>query len=355
MNKSDEKLDAIRIYTTVCDEYEQGKYAQCAKLIEKNKGVLSAYLSPSQDGKVNRIYAYSIFTIIEDKWLTGNKCDASKLYEKHSMLLDSCLPTESKRTLEELNIKDYVEECPISEKELNNTDFQKENGEYMDKSGWTLKYDELESIIQQEKYSNNKTISEKSTVTNNTDKKKHKKKNPKFIFVILAAIVLCCAFFLKDDIQKLLNNNENGVIDDEGTLIIGSENAEGTPQEDLQVMEAAKAAPELEYTEPENAGDSIISSNVKTDENGYILPTDSKLITEADLQGFDSSMIRLAINEMFARKGYAFNSTGDYFNYFCQFAWYNPDSELSIDDAEAKFNETEKSNIKVLLSYVPAE
>jgi hypothetical protein len=51
--------------------------------------------------------------------------------------------------------------------------------------------------------------------------------------------------------------------------------------------------------------------------------SDDRLLVESDLVGMTSAELRVARNEIFARHGYAFNST-DLQAHFSQYPWYNP-------------------------------
>lgn len=84
----------------------------------------------------------------------------------------------------------------------------------------------------------------------------------------------------------------------------------------------------------------------------YILPSDTQLLTESDLEGMDKSKVRFAINEMYARRGWHFDYGGDYYTYFSEKAWYKPDSKLKTpSDAAAYFSETENVNLATIIKY----
>jgi hypothetical protein len=63
---------------------------------------------------------------------------------------------------------------------------------------------------------------------------------------------------------------------------------------------------------------------------GFILPdSDQRLLGEADLQGLSLSELRLARNEIYARRGRFFVDQ-TLANYFSQFPWYHP-HQVDVD------------------------
>ena len=82
----------------------------------------------------------------------------------------------------------------------------------------------------------------------------------------------------------------------------------------------------------------------------YVIPgSDSRYLTDADVEGLDLDQIRLAINEIYARHGRAFQ-TEDLNKYFSSKSWYTPlysaDEFAAIEDSV--MNDYEKENIKFL-------
>ena len=80
----------------------------------------------------------------------------------------------------------------------------------------------------------------------------------------------------------------------------------------------------------------------------YLLPSDTRTITEADLEGMTQEQVALARNEIYARHGRTFRNE-DYNNYFRAQSWYTPDPNYS--DATVNLSALEKSNAEVILSY----
>lgn len=81
----------------------------------------------------------------------------------------------------------------------------------------------------------------------------------------------------------------------------------------------------------------------------YIFPNSSKqLLTQADLFLLDSFTLKLAKNEIFARKGYIFKNEA-LKNYFSHMPWYQPDEAAKGTFEE--LNDIEKQNVKLIENY----
>ena len=81
--------------------------------------------------------------------------------------------------------------------------------------------------------------------------------------------------------------------------------------------------------------------------NSYILPnSNSKYLTEADLQGLSSAQLRLARNEIYARYGRIFDSQ-DLIDYFNSQAWYHGTIQPAAFN-ENVLNQYEKANIALI-------
>ncbi|MBQ3470799.1 MAG: YARHG domain-containing protein [Clostridia bacterium] len=83
--------------------------------------------------------------------------------------------------------------------------------------------------------------------------------------------------------------------------------------------------------------------------SGFVFPSDSVYISEADLNGRSQDEVRLIMNEMYARHGYIFSSSS-YQDYFSSKSWYVPVS-TSQAEAERKFNSIELANKNVISNY----
>lgn len=85
--------------------------------------------------------------------------------------------------------------------------------------------------------------------------------------------------------------------------------------------------------------------------SGYLLPTDTEYITEADLSGFTREEVTLIRNELFARHGYNFSSESIR-SYFEAQSWYEPVPGVDASSFDpAVFNDYEQKNLATILSY----
>lgn len=83
----------------------------------------------------------------------------------------------------------------------------------------------------------------------------------------------------------------------------------------------------------------------------YLLPSDSRYITEKDLDGLTQEQVALARNEVYARHGLTFK-TESIRTYFEGKSWYRPVEGLEAASFNASaFNEYEKANVEFILSY----
>lgn len=100
---------------------------------------------------------------------------------------------------------------------------------------------------------------------------------------------------------------------------------------------------------------SIINSDEDQDDDQYIFSdSDSRLLTEEDIEGMDSQAIQMAINEIYARRGYAFlndkKAAKAARKYFLDKDWYTPTIE-SMEQVEKTFSEIERKNVDFLVKY----
>ena len=163
------------------------------------------------------------------------------------------------------------------------------------------------------------------------------------------------AFWMRDGGTWLLrlDMDENDIITE-----ISLYRAEETEYGSSEMAEPEDASSEI--SEPEDALPSDADmENVETSaaiaetealEEEYVIPgSDSRYLTDADVEGLDLDQIRLAINEIYARHGRAFQ-TEDLNEYFSSKSWYTPlysaDGFAAIEDSV--MNDYEKENIKFL-------
>lgn len=88
-----------------------------------------------------------------------------------------------------------------------------------------------------------------------------------------------------------------------------------------------------------------------SDPDGYILPTDSRYITEDELYGLTAEQVRLARNEIYARHGYTFN-TQSIRDYFLSKNWYHPNASVTASTfGTGQMNDYERANVDVIKGY----
>lgn len=110
--------------------------------------------------------------------------------------------------------------------------------------------------------------------------------------------------------------------------------------------------PPEDNTPPEDPTPDDTAETPPAAESAYLLPSDSRLITEADLAGMDQQQVALARNEIYARHGRTFRNE-TYQNYFDSQDWYTPDPNYSDDTVS--LSETEKANAQFILAYEQAK
>lgn len=101
---------------------------------------------------------------------------------------------------------------------------------------------------------------------------------------------------------------------------------------------------------------SITISNESLDANGFVFGNSSErvlteeevlLLLENEEPGFQR-LIRMAINEIYARHGHVFKADGINAAYYQKYAWYNELEKHLVKWEE--FNEIEKTNLRLLIS-----
>ena len=93
---------------------------------------------------------------------------------------------------------------------------------------------------------------------------------------------------------------------------------------------------------------SCILSIISYAGNGFVFEdSDTRILSEYDVQGMPAKALRLAINEIYARHGRIYETT-DLKEYFSSQPWYSPISSSDNFDEDKVFNSIEKENIKFL-------
>ena len=84
--------------------------------------------------------------------------------------------------------------------------------------------------------------------------------------------------------------------------------------------------------------------------NGYLWPSDTEYIVTSDLSGLNQDTVAAIRNEIYARHGYAFNSTR-WQNYFSGKTWYHRDRSCTSSNIDSRLSDVERTNIATLVSY----
>lgn len=169
-------------------------------------------------------------------------------------------------------------------------------------------------------------------------------KGVKFNFIPLLAIVLVVAlgyggfkFFGKDADG---NNDNTPPITDNGDT---ADNGDSTPPDEASPDGDVETDPTTEPAVDED-------SDTETSQD-YILPSQERELVDSDFEGLTKSDLRYAINEMFARHGWNFGGAGDFYDYFSEKSWYQPDMSMTSDaQAEQKFSSIERANLRIIIN-----
>lgn len=81
----------------------------------------------------------------------------------------------------------------------------------------------------------------------------------------------------------------------------------------------------------------------------HLLPSDTRILTDEDLDGMSQEEVMLARNEIFARHGRVF-VTESIQAYFDEKAWYIPDEDYD-ENTEGALTEIERTNLQFIIEY----
>lgn len=325
-----EQSSVNKLFQNIVNLYEQHNYSSALKLIEEHRDSMSDSLNMKDQLQLNKLHASSAYHEI------------IRLHEENP---DS---TELKNMLS--NYQQMLE-IHLNAKEWNH----------------------LLSIFSD--------IDGKNVSFNSTDNLKPKKRVLSsnlllsIVFILFLVGILALAFlFLK---PKLSNTNtpavpqssdtKNGESDsndnnaDSTTNDNTAQNSATAPVNTNNTVQNPTVAPVNMNNTVQNPAAAPVNSNNtvqnptnanNAQNNDYLLPSDTKILTKEDMATFDKTNINLAINEMFARYGYDFGKSGQYYEYFKTKSWYQIDPKiLSAAQAEDKFSEIEHKNLNFLLKY----
>lgn len=122
---------------------------------------------------------------------------------------------------------------------------------------------------------------------------------------------------------------------------------EEAAQKAEEEKKAAEEKAAQEKKEAEEKEESSSSSSGKSSE--YIFPdSNSEYLATSDLKGMSQSQVRLALNEIYARRGATFETASNK-KYFESKSWYK--ATCSKAEAQKKFNKYEKTNVDLIVEY----
>lgn len=172
-------------------------------------------------------------------------------------------------------------------------------------------------------------------------KKAIRKKKMKFILPTLGLVVIIAVFAVFN--LDLMPNKSKSQSDDTSTV---QEEPLSTPEENGDNSSTLNSDSEtLVVDVPVDIGTDGSDSSI---EQGYMLPSDNKVLTLDDINGMNAKDLRLAINEMYARHGYYFGP-GSNQRYFDSMPWYKPDMNVtSPNDIIENFTNIENNNLAFL-------
>lgn len=182
-----------------------------------------------------------------------------------------------------------------------------------------------------------------------TDKKSKSNFEFKYVAIILLlAVIITGGYYYRDNIYNIYvklsssfnTANIQGEPNNSGNSIY-NENNDSSNSSDSDTTNTDNT------TNLNNEEDPL--DTPQEPEAKYILPSNEREITQADMANMTKSELRYALNEMFARHGWHFGQTGDFYNYFMEQSWYKPDLTLQNPlDAEKKMSELEINNLLII-------
>lgn len=124
------------------------------------------------------------------------------------------------------------------------------------------------------------------------------------------------------------------------------EEAAKKAEEEKKAEEAKKEAEKKEEEKKEEEKKEESSSDKS---GGYIFSdSNSEYLATSDLKGMSQSKVRLALNEIYARRGAKFDNASNK-KYFESKSWYK--GTCSKAEAQKKFNKYEKKNVDLIVEY----
>ena len=185
---------------------------------------------------------------------------------------------------------------------------------------------------------------------------KKKKDVPVIAIIIIVTIVACVLILfivaragllnIPNVTPKLLSGKKTGKVDT---------GAETVDQESVKLRDfgsyvgldlgGSGSSPSSNDSKSEKANFSNISPEDITSDGEYIFPnSDTEPVSESDIEALDNEQLRIAINEIYARYGYIFQTSQEMKDYFDNTDWYEPDPDMD-DMTKVPLNKIEKKNL----------
>ena len=198
------------------------------------------------------------------------------------------------------------------------------------------------------------------------DKPDEKKGIPVFIWVVLIVLVTAAigiAIFAV--VHTVINRTGKGRDGAESTIEsaeASTQPAESTTEkpaeEDIKEEEPSTynepgSFPQSEDNESGKGAEDDVSDEAAEEEDedpyaDFVFPdSDSRYLSDSEVSGLSKDRLRLAINEIYARRGWDFE-TQEIKDHFLQYDWYRP---VSRNEEDMHFNKYEKANIDLLDEY----
>lgn len=301
----EDKGRAYALFDKIRSLTEKNNYDDAIQLIEKEQDFLSTILNMGDQQKLSKLYAHCAYKEIERIYQENpSSTQLKELIAKYSPMLEVHLSPEEKKGYDGISSKFNTSKSMIrpSKKKFHN-------------------------IRSPRSYSKESSV---GIVL------------PTVVFVLFIAVLGVVVF---PYLQSKFGSDKETTPPAEQTPTQQTPTDETPSPETPEVPEPSEPVPETPVTSPSAA-------SVQDEASSYLLPSDTKLLTREDIAGFSKDQVSLAINEMFARHGYSFDGSGRYYDYFIKKSWYKPDPSIKEPiEAERKFNEIERKNLKFLADY----
>ena len=182
-------------------------------------------------------------------------------------------------------------------------------------------------------------------------KNRRRAKRMRIILPVLVITLLAGSFL----IYRAFNNDEPPAITENGAENPEPDTTDNADDGQVDASEDPAAEPGSDNGDSQDGSSDIPSDKASPDDDPtsdgageFLLPSDTKELTIADIEGMSAQDLRLAINEMYARKGYDFGE-GSVQRYFEQQSWYEKDEDLAdAADVAATFTDIENRNLSFL-------